>query len=131
MENLESPSAPSQFVTSTGVTLEQLASQCAERKELDWDELSPNDKSRWLEAIEALADAVGSQRDTSFSKLTRAFMATYFAADRWDATDRAERLAFEACVRHVVNMITAEDATDVKDAIEYNWAEWVNSKTEK
>lgn len=136
--------ATSQFVTRTGTNLDQLAQQCRERfflgqvemkdgevkaKEyVPWEDLDTNAKTRWMEASEVTADFIGQEVESSFRHISRRFALTYFAADKWDTFTEMDKLGFEVCIRHIVNMVTAEDRDDVEAALEFDWGEWIVKK---
>ena len=144
MEAQESPSVQSQFVTRTGTNLEELAEQCRVRFFLGqietqggkvlpkqyapWEDLDINSKARWMEACEQLADFIGQEIESPWRRLAQRFALSYFAADKWDDFPEIDKLCFEVCCRHIVNMVTAEDQEDVDAALGYDWGEWLVTK---
>jgi len=135
MEAKESHSVQSQFRTKTGVTLEELAMQCHERfpaseeNELDpWEDLHPNNKVKWMEATEATGEFIGREIETSFQMVAKRFAGAFYGEDRWNSLPVESQLGYQIVVRHIINMVTAEDAEDVKAALEYDWGQWLKRK---
>jgi len=140
MDDQESHSGQSRFATKTGITLEELASQCRERylvcagiveTPAPWEEDDVGDKSKWMEASETVGEFIAQEITTTFKSIAQRFSSIYVGPNSWDTFQPEEKLAFEACVRHITNVVTAEDRDDVKDALEYNWTQWVQDKKEK
>ena len=127
----------SDFVTKTGTSLTDLAQQCRERflsimpidtDPTPWEELSQDVTSRWMEAAHVVGEFVAQQVETTFRQLARRMAIGYYGKDTWEKAGILEKFGFEICARHVTNMVVAEDAADVKDALDYNWGEWVLRK---
>lgn len=93
-------------------------------------EIDERRMSQWLEAAEVISHYCTNKIETSFTSLTQKAYHAYGRRE-WDTEPREAQLAWEAAVRHMVNIATAQDAEDLKEANTHNWKIWVASKLQE
>lgn len=135
------------FQTATGISLIDIASQARERylsvvptredvvdhpwedddgviDRTVWSKATQDQKAHWISACESLVEYLAEEKDSSFRGVARMFAQAYYGTDKWLKLKEPLRIAHEVAVRHVVNMVTAEDDEDVADALDHDWQKW-------
>ena len=134
----ESISDQHPYQTKTGLGLNDIAAQAREQylsvlaQECSpWEEADQDEKAHWLTACEGLTEFLAEERDSSFQAIAKLFATVYYGRDRWSSLKTPFRIAHEVAVRHVINIATAEDDDDMRDATNHNWQEWFLKRMEK
>lgn len=122
------------YRTQAGWTLGEVAASARDmlyalttnEKHLSWDDLPEETRDRWLDAVGVCLDQRERESEVSWSVLTARVFRAYHATDTYGTLPVAMKYAWEAVVRHTINLLSCEDADDVRDAQESVkfWQEW-------
>ena len=95
-----------------------------------WGELPEEAQDGWLRAVVVTSASVEEVNNPLWSDLAKAAFETYARkAITWTTLEPRQQLAWQAAVRHLVNVLDLEDPFDVDiEEMESRWFSWVEAK---
>ncbi len=129
------------FTTKTGHTLDDLARDARTlflvmhlRDAGEWMSVDQQVRMRWIErVVEPVVFQVTQEINTSWADLTSRVYGQFYnkPAETFHEETRYTRLAWQAVVRHLVNMMCCEDTDDIRSMgpdVDAYWKEWLSEK---
>ena len=97
------------------------------------DDASDAIQERWMNFAEVLADACDRELETTWERITEKAYAAYHENEGYGEQPLVVRLLWQAVTRHIVNLITAEDAEDLSalSGAGKFWKEWILERSSK
>ena len=136
--------ASSQYQTVCGLTPANVAREAREKywslrntePKIAWGNLDASTQNRWIDAVESLFVKCERQMSLSAASATAGFVDGILGRGAFEKLPPANRLLWEAVLRHAVMLIMAGEpgATrneldqEIAEAREYDWGKWLEKK---